>query len=84
MSQQLSLLCVHGVSHAEIDSEFRPSWTEAITRAVRSYDPGLQPTIDFLEYDELFDKAPINAMNAPAWMVKSASRNAVIRLSPIE
>jgi len=62
MSQQLSLLCVHGVSHAEIDSEFRPSWTEAITRAVRSYDPGLQPTIDFLEYDELFDKAPINAM----------------------
>jgi metacaspase-1 len=49
MSHQLSLLCVHGVSHAEIDPEFRPSWAEAITVAMRSYNPDLQPMIDFLE-----------------------------------
>jgi hypothetical protein len=49
MSHQLSLLCVHGVSHAEIDPEFRPSWAEAITGAMRSYNPDLEPMIDFLE-----------------------------------
>jgi hypothetical protein len=52
---------VHGVSHSEIDPEFKPSWTEAITRALRAYDPGLHPRIDFLEYDELFNRVPINA-----------------------
>jgi hypothetical protein len=60
MSKEISLLCVHGVSHSEIDAEFRHSWTEAITRAVQSCDPDLQPTIDFLEYDDLFSKAPLN------------------------
>ena len=60
MSKQLTLLCVHGVSHSEIDPEFRPSWTKAITRAVQSCDPDLKPTIDFLEYDDLFDKATLN------------------------
>jgi metacaspase-1 len=48
MSKEISLLCVHGVSHSEIDAEFRHSWTEAITRAVQSCDPDLEPTIDFL------------------------------------
>ena len=56
MSKEISLLCVHGVIHSEIDAEFRPSWTEAITRAVQSCDPDLQPTIDFLEYDELLTR----------------------------
>ena len=62
MSKEISLLCVHGVSHSEIDPEFRPSWTDAITRAVQSRDPDLKPAIDFLEYDDLFDKAPLNPM----------------------
>jgi hypothetical protein len=60
MSKSLTLLCVHGVSHSEIDPEFQKSWTKAITSALQSCDPNLEPTIDFLEYDELFDKAPLN------------------------
>ena len=60
MSKQLTLLCVHGVSHSEIDPEFQASWTRAITSAVRSCDPHAELTIDFLEYDELFDKAALN------------------------
>ena len=59
MSKQLTLLCVHGVSHSEIDAEFQASWTKAITKAVQSCDPELRPTIDFLEYDDLFDKAEL-------------------------
>ena len=60
MSKPLTMLCVHGVSHSEIDPEFRSSWTKAITAAVHSCDPDLKPTIDFLEYDDLFDKAELN------------------------
>lgn len=60
MGKHLSLLCVHGVSHSEIDPEFRNAWTRAITDAVRACDPAGTPEIDFLEYDDLFDKAPLN------------------------
>jgi hypothetical protein len=58
MSKTLSLLCVHGVSHSEIDPDFRSSWTKAITTAVQLCDPEIRPEIDFLEYDELFNRAP--------------------------
>ena len=60
MSRQLTLLCVHGVSHSEIDPDFQASWTKAITSAVESCVPDVRLAIDFLEYDDLFDKAPLN------------------------
>ena len=60
MSKPLTILCVHGVSHSEIDPDFQSSWTKTITAAVHSCDPDLKPTIDFLEYDDLFDKAELN------------------------
>lgn len=60
MSKPLTLLCVHGVGHKETDPQFRASWKEAITMAVQSCDPEAEPTIDFLDYDELFDHAPLN------------------------
>ena len=60
MAKPLSLLCVHGVGHQEIDPDFRASWCKAITFAVQSLAPGIEPTVDFLEYDDLFDHAPLN------------------------
>ena len=77
MSKEISLLCVHGVSHSEIDAEFRHSWTEAITRAVQSCDPDLQPTIDFLEYDDLFDKAPLNPVTYGVALAKLLTSSVV-------
>lgn len=62
MSKHLRLLCVHGVSHSEIDPQFRISWTKAITDAVHASDPVSSLEIDFLEYDDLFDKAPLNLL----------------------
>lgn len=62
MSNRLSLLCVHGVGHAEIDADFRKSWSEAIIRAIQSVDQNLTPDIDFLSYDDLFDKDPPNVI----------------------
>ena len=58
----LTLLCVHGVGHEEIDPNFKDSWTHAVTAAVQSCAPGLELSIDFLDYDALFDHAPLNAL----------------------
>ena len=62
MGRSLNLLCVHGVGHQEIDPDFKESWAKAILSAVHSCDPSVEAAIDFLEYDELFDHAPLNAI----------------------
>ncbi len=54
----LSLLCVHGVGHAEIDAGFQQSWSRSHHTANESVDQGVQLDIDFVLYDDLFDKAP--------------------------
>ena len=70
MSGRLSLLCVHGVGHAEIDSGFQQSWSKAITHAIGSVDPDVQLTIDFVLYDDLFDRAPLNPLTYAAASAK--------------
>jgi hypothetical protein len=60
MGKPLTLLCVHGIGHQEIDPQFRDSWKEAVTTAVQACDPEAEPAIDFFEYDTLFDHAPLN------------------------
>ena len=62
MTASLSILCIHGIGHQELDPNFRAAWKQAITAAVQTWDPQLQPTIDFLDYDDLFDHAPLNAL----------------------
>lgn len=70
MSTRLSLLCVHGVGHAEIDAGFQQSWSAAITRAIESVDQGVQLDIDFVQYDDLFDRAPLNPLTYAAASAK--------------
>jgi len=70
MSTRLSLLCVHGVGHAEIDAGFQQAWSKAITRAIESVDQDVQLTIDFVRYDDLFDKAPLNPLTYAAAAAK--------------
>lgn len=85
MSTRLSLLCVHGVGHAEIDTGFQQSWSKAITRAVESVDEDVQLSIDFVRYDDLFDKVPLNALTyatAAARLLASAVFHGVGDLLP--
>ncbi len=55
-----SILCIHGVGHQEQNAGFRAAWQQAILAAVQSASPDAQPAIDFLEYDALFQHAPLN------------------------
>lgn len=70
MSTRLSLLCVHGVGHAEIDAGFQQSWSTAIARAIEGVDQGVQLDIDFVLYDDLFNKAPLNPLTYAAASAK--------------
>ena len=58
----ISVLCVHGVGHGDVDPNLESSWTTAISDGLAAWDPPLQGnvTCDFLKYDPLFDKAPLN------------------------
>jgi len=60
LGKPLAVLCVHGIGHQEADPEFPAGWTRAIVSAVQSWDATLQPKIDFVQYDDVFDHAPLN------------------------
>jgi hypothetical protein len=77
MSDKLSLLCVHGVGRAETDPEFRSSWTGVITEAMQRCNPEFKVSIDFLEYDALFDKDPPSLMTYGAALMKLLGSSAL-------
>lgn len=60
MAALRKVLCVHGIGHAELDEGFRESWRLAIESSVANIDPGAKVAVEFLEYDELFEHAPLN------------------------
>ena len=64
MTKPLSILCVHGVGHGDLDSDLPGSWTRVINDGLLAWDPSLQGeiTCDFLMYDKLFERAPLNSV----------------------
>ena len=58
----LIALCVHGVGHGEADPQMRPTWTKAITDAVQRWNPGRPVQCEFVDYDDLFAKAPLDPL----------------------
>jgi metacaspase-1 len=60
MASFFNILCVHGIGHGDEDPMLVPSWTEAITANIKRWDPDAAVTCDFLQYDDLFDHAPLN------------------------
>lgn len=62
MTKPLSILCVHGVGHGDIDPDLEGSWSKAICDGLAAWNPDLQGAItcDFLKYDSLFEQAPLN------------------------
>lgn len=63
MANSISVLCVHGVGHGDADPALEDHWTEAIAAGLAGWLPEgtAQVHCDFLKYDTLFEKAPLNA-----------------------
>jgi hypothetical protein len=62
MAKSISVLCVHGVGHGDVDPDLEGSWTKVITDGLTAWDSKLKDAVscDFLMYDTIFDKAPLN------------------------
>jgi hypothetical protein len=61
MPDRLSILCVHGIGHGDVDPQLVPFWRDAITADLQRWTPGLQVNFDFLFFDNLFEQAPLDA-----------------------
>jgi hypothetical protein len=60
MPHPISILCVHGIGHGDVDPALEPSWTEAIAQGLHRWSPDLAVNFEFLRYDDLFDHAPLD------------------------
>lgn len=57
LAKPLSILCVHGISHGDLDPGLEGSWSKTICGGLAAWNPDHQGAItcDFLKYDNLFE-----------------------------
>jgi hypothetical protein len=70
----VNVLCVHGVGHAEVRSDWQTAWRNAITHGLQAAHPDApldgDHDIQFTAYDDLF--APVVRNLSPADIVRAA------------
>jgi hypothetical protein len=77
MPDRLSILCVHGIGHGDVDPQLMPSWRNAITADLQRWTPGLQVTFDFFPYDTIFEQSKLNAVTYAEAIAKLAASGTV-------
>jgi hypothetical protein len=77
MPDRLSILCVHGIGHGDVDPQLMPSWRNAITADLQRWTPGLQVTFDFFFYDTMFEQSKLNAVTYAEAIAKLAASGTV-------
>lgn len=70
MPARLTILCVHGVGHGDIDPNLQPTWTASIQESLQRWNPSIEVSYDFLVYDHLFDHAPLNPITCAKAMAR--------------
>jgi len=70
MPDRLSILCVHGIGHGDVDPGLIPAWRDAITLDLQRWKPGLEVDFSFLVSDDEFDHAPLNGRTYAAALAK--------------
>jgi hypothetical protein len=66
----LRILCVHGVGDHHTDLSWQDQWRETVTGALRRWDPGAEPDLSFVAYDDIFEKYPISAAGTAEALAK--------------
>jgi hypothetical protein len=59
---EIRILCIHGVGHGDVDKNLVSDWTKALTVQLAAANSTLQPKLDFLKYDHLFEHSPHNVL----------------------
>ena len=55
----MQILAIHGVGHGDAKTDWQAQWEEAVRSGLGAWRPGLQPTFQYLAYDDLFETAPL-------------------------
>ncbi len=69
-ARPLVVLCVHGIGGQERDLRWQEDWREVIRDGVSTWSSGREVDVQFLDYDDLFEKAPLNALRSAAAVAK--------------
>jgi hypothetical protein len=77
MPDRLSILCVHGIGHGDVDPQLMPSWRNAITADLQRWTPGIQLSFDFFFYDTMFEQSKLNAVTYAEAIAKLAASGTV-------
>ena len=57
----MKILAIHGVGHGDAKTDWKPQWQQAVAGGLGTWRPGLEPELEFLAYDDLFESAPLGA-----------------------
>lgn len=56
----MRILAIHGVGHGDAKTtDWQPKWRQAVADGLGAWRPGLEHTVEFLGYDDLFESAPL-------------------------
>lgn len=69
-ARPLTVLCVHGIGGQERDLRWQEDWREVIRDGVTTWSPDREIDVQFLAYDDLFQKAPMNALRTAEAVAK--------------
>jgi hypothetical protein len=58
-ANQLRVLCVHGIGDHHTDLDWQKDWRNAIESSLTAVAAGIEAKVEFLTYDDLFDRAEI-------------------------
>ena len=57
----MRILAIHGIGHADAKTDWQPQWRTAITDGLKVWNPAAAPEIEFLAYDDFFERSELNA-----------------------
>lgn len=69
-ARPLVVLCVHGIGGQERDLRWQMEWREVIREGVQTWSSTRAVQVEFVDYDDLFDAAPLNALTSAAAIAK--------------
>ena len=56
---RMQILAIHGVGHGDAKTDWKPQWQQAVLKGLGTWRAGLEPSVEFLGYDDLFESAPL-------------------------
>jgi hypothetical protein len=56
----MRILGIHGIGHADAQTDWQPQWTTAITTGLQTWNPAAAPEFEFLTYDQIFEASDLN------------------------